>query len=131
MGLSERRTCSIGSGPEDDPLLLSPATGLLRREGEPSGINRVHRLYREEGLAVRKRRTRRKAVGVRVPILLEARPNARWPGLRSRSSVAVNVATHAAILVLASSRSKNSVSFKNSSRMRPLKLSTKAQAGSI
>jgi putative transposase len=27
---------------------------------------------------VRKRRTRRKAVGVRVPILLEARPNARW-----------------------------------------------------
>ena len=29
---------------------------LLRREGEPSGINRIHRLYREEGLAVRKRR---------------------------------------------------------------------------
>src|SRR5476651_1847682 len=51
---------------------------LLRREGEPSGINRIHRLYREEGLAVRKRRARRKAVGVRVPILLEARPNARW-----------------------------------------------------
>ena len=35
-------------------------------------------LYREEGLAVRRRRARRKAVGVRVPILLEARPNARW-----------------------------------------------------
>jgi transposase InsO family protein len=51
---------------------------LLRREGEPSGIKRIHRLYREEGLAVRKRRARRKAVGVRVPILLEARPNARW-----------------------------------------------------
>ena len=51
---------------------------LLRREGEPSGINRIHRLYREEGLAVRKRRARRKAIGVRVPILLEARPNARW-----------------------------------------------------
>ena len=51
---------------------------LLRREGEPSGINRIHRLYQEEGLAVRKRRTRRKAIGVRVPILLEARPNARW-----------------------------------------------------
>src|SRR6185437_16239695 len=29
---------------------------LLRREGEPSGINRIHRIYREEGLAVRKRR---------------------------------------------------------------------------
>ncbi len=36
---------------------------LLRREGEPSGINRIYRLYREEGLTVRKRRARRKAVG--------------------------------------------------------------------
>jgi putative transposase len=34
---------------------------LLQEEGEPSGINRIYRLYREEGLAVRKRRTRRKA----------------------------------------------------------------------
>jgi transposase InsO family protein len=51
---------------------------LLRREGERSGINRIHRLYREEGLAVRKRGARRKACGVRVPILVEARPNARW-----------------------------------------------------
>ncbi len=51
---------------------------LLRREGEPSGINRIYRLYREEGLTVRKRRTRRKAVGSRAPILVEARPNARW-----------------------------------------------------
>jgi putative transposase len=51
---------------------------LLRREGEPSGINRIHRLYREEGLSVRKRRARRKAVGGRVPILLEAKPNVRW-----------------------------------------------------
>jgi transposase InsO family protein len=51
---------------------------LLRREGEPSGVNRIHRLYREEGLSVRKRRARRKAVGARAPILVEARPNARW-----------------------------------------------------
>ena len=51
---------------------------LLRDEGEPSGINRIYRLYREEGLAVRKRRTRRKAVGTRAPILVEAKPNARW-----------------------------------------------------
>jgi len=34
--------------------------------------------YREEGLTVRKRRARRKAVGIRAPILIEARPNARW-----------------------------------------------------
>ena len=51
---------------------------LLRREGEPSGINRIHRLYREEGLSVRKRRARRKAVGTRAPILVEARANVRW-----------------------------------------------------
>lgn len=51
---------------------------LLRREGEPSGINRIYRLYREEGLTVRKRKARRKAVGTRVPILVEARANARW-----------------------------------------------------
>ena len=51
---------------------------LLRDQGEPSGVNRIYRLYREEGLAVRKRRSRRKAVGTRVPILVEAKPNARW-----------------------------------------------------
>ena len=51
---------------------------LLRREGEPSGINRIYRLYREEGLMVRKRRGRRKALGTRAPMLVEARPNARW-----------------------------------------------------
>jgi putative transposase len=51
---------------------------LLRREGELSGINRIYRLYREEGLMVRKRRGRRKALGTRAPILVEARPNARW-----------------------------------------------------
>jgi putative transposase len=42
------------------------------------GVNRIHRLYREEGLSVRKRRARRKAVGARAPILVEAKPNARW-----------------------------------------------------
>jgi len=51
---------------------------LLRREGEPSGINRIYRLYREEGLTVRKRRARRRAVGMRTPILVEAKVNARW-----------------------------------------------------
>ena len=51
---------------------------LLRREGETSGINRIYRLYREEGLMVRKRRARRKAIDTRAPILVEAKPNARW-----------------------------------------------------
>jgi transposase InsO family protein len=51
---------------------------LLRQQGDPSGLNRIYRLYREEGLGVRKRRARRRAVGTRAPILVEARPNARW-----------------------------------------------------
>ena len=103
MGLSERRACAIVNAdrkmvryrsirPPDTELrarLRDLANErrrfgyrrlfiLLRREGEPSGINRIHRLYREEGLSVRKRRTRRKAVGTRAPILVEARANARW-----------------------------------------------------
>src|SRR5690606_20915550 len=51
---------------------------LLRRAGEPCGSNRIYRLYRAERLTVRKRRARRRAVGTRAPILVEARPNARW-----------------------------------------------------
>ncbi len=103
MGLSERRACSIVGAdrkmvryrsrrPPDTELrarLRDLANErrrfgyrrlfiLLRREGEPSGVNRIHRLYREEGLSVRKRRARRKAVGTRAPILVEAKPNARW-----------------------------------------------------
>ena len=35
-------------------------------------------VYRDEGLTVHKRRVRRMACGVRAPILVEARPNARW-----------------------------------------------------
>lgn len=40
---------------------------LLRREGEPSGINRIYRLYREEGLGVRKRKGRKRSIGVQAP----------------------------------------------------------------
>jgi transposase InsO family protein len=100
MGLSERRACLIigadrtmvryqSCRPADAELrarlreLANERRSfgyrrlfiLLRREGEPSGVNRIHRLYREEGLSVRKRRARRKAVGTRAPILVEARPN--------------------------------------------------------
>jgi hypothetical protein len=49
---------------------------LLREQGEPSGVNRIYRLYREEGLS--KRKARRRAVGTRTPILVEAKVNARW-----------------------------------------------------
>ena len=51
---------------------------LLRKQREPSGVDRIYRLYREEGLTVRKRKARRRAVGTRIPILVEVRVNARW-----------------------------------------------------
>jgi putative transposase len=43
-------------------------------------VNRkkTQRLYREVGLTVRKRKGRKRATGIRAPILVEARPNARW-----------------------------------------------------
>ena len=103
MGLSERRACTIVAAdrttiryrsrrPPELELrekLRALASRrrrfgyrrlfvLLRGEGEPSGINRIYRIYREEGLTVRKRRARRRAVGTRAPILVEARANARW-----------------------------------------------------
>ncbi|QEW19412.1 hypothetical protein LA6_001600 [Marinibacterium anthonyi] len=51
---------------------------LQRGEGAPSEINRIYRLYHEKGLTVRKRKARRNAVGMRAPIQVDARPNARW-----------------------------------------------------
>jgi putative transposase len=51
---------------------------LLRREGHGLNRKKTQRLYREEGLSVRQRRGRKRATGSRAPILVEARPNARW-----------------------------------------------------
>jgi putative transposase len=103
LGLSERRACHLVGAdrtmiryrscrPDDAGLrarLRELANArrrfgyrrlfvLLRREGETSSLNRVYRLYREEGLTVRKRQARRRAVGTRAPILVEAKANARW-----------------------------------------------------
>ena len=103
LGLSKRRACRIAGADRKmvrDQTQRAPDTALrgrfrtlanerrrfcyrrlfvlLRREGEASGINRIYRLYREEGLTVRKRKARRKVVGTRAPIPVEARPNARW-----------------------------------------------------
>jgi putative transposase len=51
---------------------------LLRREGHVVNRKKTQRLYREEGLTVRKRRGRKKATGTRAPLLTVAMPNARW-----------------------------------------------------
>ena len=51
---------------------------LLRQEGLVMNRKRTQRLYREEGLSVRKRRGRKRATGTRAPLLTVARANARW-----------------------------------------------------
>ena len=95
VGLSERRACQIAGADRKTVRYQSrraPDTVLrgrlrelanelrrfgyrrlfvlLRREGEPSGINRI---YSEEGLTVRQRKARRKPIGTRAPIPVEAR----------------------------------------------------------
>ena len=47
---------------------------LLRRDGITIDRKKMQRLYREEGLTVRRRRGRKRAVGARAPAL----PNQRW-----------------------------------------------------
>jgi putative transposase len=51
---------------------------LLLAEGRLLNRKKTQRLYREEGLTVRKRKGRKRATGSRAPILIEALPNARW-----------------------------------------------------
>lgn len=51
---------------------------LLRRSGMKINHKRVQRLYREEGLALRRRKRRRRACTLRVPMAAAARPNQRW-----------------------------------------------------
>ncbi|WP_155645025.1 MULTISPECIES: IS3 family transposase [Erythrobacter] len=51
---------------------------LLLREGVMINRKKTQRLYREEGLAVRRRRSRKRAVGTRAPAPVLALPNQRW-----------------------------------------------------
>jgi len=51
---------------------------LLAREGFEVNHKKLFRLYREEGLAVRRRRSRKRALGRRRPILVPDRANQRW-----------------------------------------------------
>jgi len=51
---------------------------LLRREGLVQNRKRTERLYREEGLSVRRRRGRKRATGTRAPLVLPTLPNTRW-----------------------------------------------------
>jgi len=51
---------------------------LLRREGEQVNLKRIYRLYREEGLTVRRRGGRKRALGTRAPMAIPQGPNQRW-----------------------------------------------------
>ena len=51
---------------------------LLEREGVRLNHKKLYRLYREEGLAVRRRRGRKRATGAREPMPVPQAPNDRW-----------------------------------------------------
>lgn len=51
---------------------------LLRREGVTPNIKRVYRVYREAGLTVRRRKSRKRAIGARSPVPRADRMNLIW-----------------------------------------------------
>ena len=51
---------------------------LLRRDGVLVNRKKTQRIYREEGLSVRRRRGRKRAVGARAPAPVAVLPNQRW-----------------------------------------------------
>ena len=51
---------------------------LLRREGWEVNWKKLYRIYREEGLTVRKRGGRKRAIGTRAPMAIPQGPNQRW-----------------------------------------------------
>jgi transposase InsO family protein len=51
---------------------------MLRREGITMNHKKLRRLYREEGLAVKRRRGRKRATGTREPMQLPTGPSKRW-----------------------------------------------------
>ena len=103
LGMSERRACRIvgadrksvryrSTRPDDADLrerlrVLAAERRrfgyrrlhiLLRRDGVLVNRKKTQRLYTEEGLTVRKRRSRRRAVGARAAPPVMALPNQRW-----------------------------------------------------
>ena len=51
---------------------------MLEREGITMNHKKLRRLYSEEGLAVKRRRGRKRATGTRAPLDVPHRPNDRW-----------------------------------------------------
>jgi putative transposase len=103
LGLSERKACGLvnistsvyryQTKPNNDEILRkrlrelaeqrkrfgSPRLHiLLKREGLVVNHKKTERLYREEGLVLRRKRKRKGAAGVRVVMELPQRVNERW-----------------------------------------------------
>ena len=103
FGLSERRACGIigvsrrvngyaSRRPDDTALrvrlrdLASERRRfgyrrlgyLLAREGITPNHKKLLRIYREEGLKVRRRSGRKRALGTRAPMTIPQAPNQRW-----------------------------------------------------
>ena len=51
---------------------------MAKRQGQWMNLKKVYRLYSEEGLAVRRRRGRKRAIGTRAPLHRAHRPNQIW-----------------------------------------------------
>lgn len=51
---------------------------LLRRDGWQVNWKKLYRIYKEEGLTVRKRGSRKRALGTRAPMAIPQGPNQRW-----------------------------------------------------
>ncbi len=51
---------------------------MLERKGMVMNAKKLYRIYREEGLGVRRRRGRKRARGSRTPMPVPLRPNQRW-----------------------------------------------------
>jgi putative transposase len=86
-------------------------TAMLRREGLLVNHKRVYRLYREEGLAVRRRGGRKRALGARLAPVVYERPHQAWAldfasdslacGRRLRFLVVVDVVSKLNLLSIA------------------------------
>jgi putative transposase len=68
---------------------------LLKREGWDVNWKKLYRIYREEGLTVRKRGGRKRAVGTRAPMAIPQGPTSggRWTSCQTACRVAVGSAS--------------------------------------
>ena len=84
---------------------------MLEREGIHMNHKQIRRLYKDEGLAVKRRRGRKRASGARAPLDAPLRPNDRWsldflsdmfePGRRSRILAVIDDGTRESLALVA------------------------------